>query len=350
MTAILSVETALPEHRCSMADIEKAGESWLAPDSPDYALFLRFLRSSQTQTRHFVVPLEQMLQLPGEEARTALFREFAPALANQAVSQALAAAGHPAENVDTFVFTSCSCPAIPSVDTCVVEAQGFPRTVRRLPVYQHGCAGGVIGLQLAHRFAKGGERVVLSSTELCSLVFRANNHGGASLVGSALFADGAAAAVVTPADHGLVIQATQSYLLPNSGHLMGYDIHDDGPHLKLDKELPGALAEAVPGIVEAFLAKHELRRSDIDWWLFHPGGAKILDALEARLELESETCWFGRETLRRVGNLSSATILFVLRAFLDEAKHAAGDRALIVGIGPGMTVELILLQQVGDPQ
>jgi alkylresorcinol/alkylpyrone synthase len=146
---------------------------------------------------------------------------------------------------------------------------------------------------------------------------------------------------------GLAVVGHQSFLVPNSRHLMGYDIFDDGFHLRLDRELPKALASEAPEQVRRFLAQFGMTHEDINFWLFHPGGAKILDFLEETFALKSEQARWSRDVLREVGNLSSATILFVLKAFLDSKVAARGDKVLMVGVGPSLTIELILFEWVG---
>lgn len=347
MPSISTIETVLPEKRYSLEGVARAGNEWLA-DAPEAAkLFERFLRSSETGDRYFSVDLAEVLRLKGLARRSALFEELGAPLGVRAVRGAISRSGLPASDIRSLIFTSCSCPSIPSIDGLIVEQAGLPRTVGRIPVYQHGCAGGVIGLELACDLARMGAPVALTSVELCSLVFQPTDHRPSQLVGSAIFADGAACAIVSPEERGLVFVDRQSFLMPNSRHLMGYDIFDDGFHLRLDRELPQALAEAAPVRVDEFLARHGLSPSDIAFWLFHPGGIKILDFLERSFALKREQAGWSRAVLRSVGNLSSATILFVVKAFLDSRVAKIGDRVLMMGIGPGLTIELILFEWIG---
>jgi len=179
-------------------------------------------------------------------------------------------------------------------------------------------------------------------------VFQKNNPTGAQLVGAAIFADGAASVILSPEDSGLVIRATQSFLLPNTRHLMGYDILDDGAHLRLDRNLPQALIDVAPGQIQSFLANNGLKIEEINHWLFHPGGSKILDFLESRLCNNPEQARWSREIFDSVGNLSSATVLFVLEHFLKSEVAQIGDKVVMVGIGPGLTLELILFEWRGS--
>ncbi len=344
MATLSSIRTAVPKFSYSNVQIEQAGAPWLGNDSDDYQLFLRFVRSSHTLRRHFVLPLESILALSGASERASVFERAAPELAGAPLLGAIEAAALTPEEIDTFIFTSCTSPSIPSVDGILVQQAGLSNKVNRLPVYQFGCAGGVIGLALANRFADAGKRVLVTSVELCSLVFYAGDRSRGHLVGCAIFGDGTASAVVDQGTRGLRFRDAQSFLIPDTRHLMGYDILDDGAHLRLDRDLPRSLAATVPHVVEAFLRKNRLHSEEVPWWLFHPGGTKILSYLENAFGLRPEQCSFARDVLENVGNISSSTIFFVTERFLSSAPYCDGDHVLLLGIGPGLTIELILFQ------
>lgn len=344
MPSIRSVGTALPQVRYDNEEIIRAARIWLDGNPTESALFERFLASGQTETRHFVHPLEKILLLSGMKERSEIFERDGVALGLASLRSACETARMDPSVFDTLIFTSCSSPVIPSIDAALIAELPLDRSITRVPIYQHGCAGGVVGLALANKFAKLGSKVLLTSVELCSLGFQHNDHSAGHLVGSAIFGDGSASVVVTPEDSGLVFLDSQSVLTQNSHHMMGYDILDDGAHLRLNKELPGFLAQQIPDILPSFLGRHGLTTSDIRWWLFHPGGVKILNCLESAFAIEpSAACW-AREVLRDVGNLSSASILFVTSEFLKSEVYRDRDLVLMVGVGPGLTVEMILFE------
>lgn len=345
MISIKSIGTALPEHSYSNADIHAVGNVWLGGDQSSRDLFQHFVQSTKVRKRFFALPVEEVIKLNGLAARAGYFEELGPPLGARAVSAALHLAEVGPSAVAAFIFTSCSCPLIPSIDAMILQQLNFSPLVQRVPIYQHGCAGGVAGLSLACRLAQSAETVLVNSVELCSLVFQPRNHGAGHLVGAALFGDGASCAVVS-ADGGgkLSFLASQSHLIKDSRRIMGYDVLDDGFHLRLDRLLPEILTKAVPQIVAEFLRRHDVLERDIKWWLFHPGGIKILSFLERTFELEPWQCSFAHEVLQETGNLSSSTILFVLEKFMRSPEPKHGDLALVLGIGPGLTVELLLLQ------
>lgn len=341
---ISAVETAVPGFKASPDEVIEAAREWLGQDSAEYNLFLRYLRSSKTLNRNFIRPPLEIVRLKGSHYRARLFESEAPKLAIEAARSTIEAAQIDPKTIGALIFTSCTCPLIPAPDTHIIDHLGLRRDIIRLPSYQFGCAGGVIGLGLANRFGRDSSNVLLVSAELCSLVFQRDDRTAAQLVGASIFGDGAAAALLsankdTP---GISIIDHQSFLIPESRHLMGYDIQDDGANLLLDKELPMHLADWAPRLIDGFLAKHRIARAQVPWWLFHPGGTKILNFLSQSLELNLFQARWAGETLQSHGNLSSATILFVLKQFIDDNEAQVGDYVMIVGVGPGLTIEIVL--------
>lgn len=346
---LTAIETVTPPHRASPKEVIEAATEWLGEGTPEHALFLRYLRSSRTLNRNFVRPPLEIVRLKGAQERARIFEREAPRLGLQAAQKLLETTGVQPQDIGAIVFTSCSCPIIPAPDTYIIDQLGLRRDIVRIPSYQFGCAGGLIGLGLGNRLGSNIKNVLLVSSEICSLLFHDDNRSAAQLVGASIFADGAAAALLSTdtASPGLTIIDHQSFLIPESRHLMGYEIRDNGSHLLLDKELPMHLADWVPRLVDTFLAERKLSRKEIPWWLFHPGGTKILDYLGSSLELtHNQTRWAG-EILERTGNLSSATILFVIDSFMRDAAAKPNDHVMIVGVGPGLTVELLLAQYTG---
>lgn len=346
MPSIINIGTALPEYKYTLDDVKAVGHEWLS-NTPDlHNRFNRFLTSSKTDQRNFIVPPSQMMHLKGIKNRAALFEEHGTGLGCTSLLKSLEGTSKNIAAINAMVFTSCSCPAIPSIDAEIIQRTGVTRSITRVPIFQHGCAGGVVGLSLGSKLSSLHGVVSVTSVELCSLVFQPENPTAAQLVGSAIFADGAASALISPEENGVVFKATESFLIPNSRHLMGYELLDNGFHLKLDRELPQKLASVAPEKVRSFLSDNNLTQEEISYWLFHPGGIKILDFLESAFELKSYQSKWSRDVLETTGNMSSATVLFVMKAFMDSKVAKNGDRILMLGIGPGLTLEMILFQWV----
>lgn len=346
MAKITTVKTSLPKCKSDNKSILSAAKIWLKDNPQEFALFERFLSSSRTEFRYFTMPPEEVVSMGSAALKAQVFEREAPYLTLDAVKKSLESSNLKAESIDAIISTSCSCPIIPALDTILFEELPFRRNILRIPAYQYGCAGGIIGLGLASTLSSSLKNILLVSTELCSLVFQPTNHSASHLVGAAIFGDGAACTIIqSEATEGLEIIDHQSYLLPNSRHLMGYDIQDTGSHLRLDKELPSHLVKAVPELVDRLLKKHSLTRKDVPWWLFHPGGTKILNFLDEVLGLSPEQSHWAGDILHSVGNLSSATILFVINSFMESNVAKSGDNVLIVGVGPGLTIEIVLARQ-----
>lgn len=341
MASIVSVNVALPEYRVSKEMMADVANAWLC-DSPPLATKLTKLSSKAgVSNRYFSLPPAEILALKGLKQRAELFEECGTMLLQEATAGVLAS--HQAGDISHFILSSCSVPVIPAIDTKVISSQSISPSVCRIPLFQQGCAGGVVGLALAGKLAEHGGSVIASAAEVCSLVFQPGNTSSEQLVGAALFADGAAAALISPGRGKYNIAGAHSYLIPGSRDLMGYDLFDDGFHLRLDRQLPAQLASLAPDIISGFLGSHGLKPSDIRHWLFHPGGLKILEFLRENLHVAYEQCQWSYKVLEDYGNMSSATIYFVLREFMQSEAMCQGDNALIVGIGPGLTVEMILI-------
>jgi alkylresorcinol/alkylpyrone synthase len=241
-------------------------------------------------------------------------------------------------------MTSCSVPTIPSLDARVFPEIGLAPTTFRLPIFQYGCAGGAIGLALGGDITVTHGTTLVVAIELCSLLYQGEDVTPGNIVGSTIFGDGAACVVLSPSKGTLRICASQSLLIPNTYALMGYDILDDGAHLHLDREIPQTLLREAPDVIESFLCRHNLSIADVKWWLFHPGGAKILQGLEDTIGLRPEQTRWSWGSLKDYGNMSSASILFALDAFIKDRTYKRGDKLLMLGIGPGLTLQLNLLE------
>jgi alkylresorcinol/alkylpyrone synthase len=345
MTTIVQTSTLIPKHAYTSEEIYAVSAEWLKNSPHQRELFDRFVKSSQISCRHFAVPLDTILSLHGSQQRAQLFIQEGRPLLRDVVQKLLGTTRTKASDIDHLLFTSCSSPVIPAIDVGLVDDLEFSRSVNRIPVYQHGCAGGVVGLAMAYRLLKPGQRALVSSVELCSLVYQASDLSGGNLVGSAIFGDGAGAVLVGDWPTGLTFLDARSHLVPDSAHLMGYGIQDDGAHLRLDRALPQALSQQAPPFVRSFLRDNSLYPSDIKFWLFHPGGVKILAVLEDAFGIKRDASRWAWEVLEQYGNMSSASIFFVLDAFLRSNVAQPGDRICMLGVGPGLTIESILFEQ-----
>jgi alkylresorcinol/alkylpyrone synthase len=344
MVSIQAVATVTPPHTYSTQEIIDVAGGWLKDSPRERDLFARLSQSTKIDSRSFALPLNDLLGLRGTGERSKIFTEVGTSLLASVIAQGLAAAGKRPSDVTSLITTSCSVPTIPAIDSRAIAMTGLPSTVFRVPVFQYGCAGGAVGIALARHLVKPNQVALLASVELCSLVYQGGDLQAGNIVGSAIFGDGAACVVLSAEEGPLRLVDSESFLIPDTVDLMGYDIFDDGTHLRLDREIPQALLKAAPRVIKQFLSERGLSEKEIAWWLFHPGGAKILSSLEELFGLTHESTKWAWESLRTHGNMSSASILFALKAFLEERCFERGDKMLMLGIGPGLTLQVNLFE------
>jgi alkylresorcinol/alkylpyrone synthase len=303
--------------------------------------------NSQIDQRHSVFPVEYIIEPRPLAQINNEYREKAFELGRQAATDALAKAELVPTDVDLLMTVSCTGVMIPSLDAYLATAMGFRSDVRRLPVTELGCAAGAAGLAHAGEYLRAfpDRTALLVAVELPTLTFQRKDFSQANLISAVLFGDGAAGVVVTGREAvGPRIVASECYLFPDSLDAMGFDLRDSGFHIVLSKDVPQLIREKVKEISEGFLSRQGLRREDISAFILHPGGQKLLSFMEAELGLTHEDTAFSWDVLRRFGNLSSASVLFILQEWLSKREMPSGSYGLLMAFGPGFTAEMILLQ------
>ena len=299
--------------------------------------------------RHLALPMEAYKGLETWGQANDVWIAVAQQVGEQAVRDGLAAAGLAADDVGVFVFVTVTGVATPSIDARLMNRLRLPARVRRVPVFGLGCVAGAAGVARAADLLHGlpGEVAVVLSVELCSLTLQRRDLSIPNLIGSGLFGDGGAAAIVVGsarASRGPEIVASRSVFYPDSERVMGWDITEAGFQIVLSAEVPDVVRQFLRRDVDSFLAEHGLTRSEIDVWVSHPGGPKVLEAMEEALELPEGALEASWRTLREVGNLSSTSVLLVLRDVMEHRDPAPGTWGLMVAMGPGFCSELVLLR------
>jgi alkylresorcinol/alkylpyrone synthase len=340
--ALVGIASAFPPTVVDQ-EVTIGGLSRLFPS--ENPAFIRGLVSrSGVATRHITPSVPEVLTPSDFTQRNQRYAREARTLALAATRALLARTRVDPERIDVLIDVSCTGLMIPALDVRLSQELGLRPDVRRIPITEAGCAAGALALGLGGSLCAAGQAVLITAVELCALTLCPGDLSRTNLVSAALFGDGAAAAVLVPGGTGPRLTATGSYLIPDSHDAMGFDVGTHGLRILLQKELPELVQRDIGKVIDGFLAQHGRRRADVGLFLLHPGGRRILEAYRDVLGLDEAALVFSRESLRRYGNLSSVSILTVLElAFEAGFPLPAGKEALLLGVGPGLSLELALL-------
>lgn len=355
MSQVLAVRGTLPDHKYPQQVLTAAFADLIATEPVERAALERFHANAGVSSRHTAMPLEEYGELADFGQANDRYLQIAPQLGAQAVADALAAAGLRPEDVDVLISATITGIAVPSLEARVAPLLGLRPDVKRMPMVGLGCLAGAAGVARLHDYLIGHptEVAVLLSVELCSLTVQRSDVSVPNLIASGLFGDGAAAVVAVGQQHPLAqraqaaqpsVLASRSRMYADTERAMGWDIGATGLRIVLGAEIPALVEENVGADVDAFLADHGLTRADIGWWVCHPGGPKVLEALQASLDLTRADVQMTWESLDRIGNLSSASVLFVLEDTLRHRPPEPGSFGILMAMGPGFSLELVLLR------
>jgi alkylresorcinol/alkylpyrone synthase len=309
----------------------------------------RLLSRVGVDGRYLSLPLESYDRLGAWGEANDAWIEVAEELGEQALCRALTRAGLAANDLSAIFFTSVTGIASPSIDARLINRMGLPRNIRRVPIFGLGCVGGAAGIARASDYVRAypDQVAALISVELCSLTWQRQDTSVANVISSGLFGDGAAAVVLTGANRngtGPEILDTRSIFYPGTEDMMGWNISEKGFTIVLSPDVPKVIERNLAKDVDSFLADHDLTRADIGAWIMHTGGPKVLEATAAALELDPEALEVSWRCLRKVGNLSSASVLLVLEEYMNRRRPASGTYSVLAAMGPGFCSELVLLR------
>ncbi len=351
MTTLAAVRGVLPPHRYPQQQLTELFADLCVPDRTSHALVRRLHDSARVATRHLALPIERYSELVGFTDFNDAFIEVAVELGAEAVLGALEDAGVSADEVDLIMSTTVTGIAVPSLEARIAARIGLRPDVKRVPLMGLGCLAGAAGIARLHDFLRGDPAAVgvLVAVELCSLTVQRNDRSAANMVASGLFGDGGAAVVAVGPDRpgttvGPRVVDTCSHLYPDTERAMGWDVGSTGMKIVLGAEVPELVQTYLADDVSHFLKANDLVIGDISRWICHPGGPKVIEAIQSALELDEDDLAMTWRSLNRVGNLSSASVLHVLQDTLRERPADPGDWGVLMAMGPGFCAELVLLR------
>ncbi len=347
-TRIVTVAKALPPYSRDTRDILPYVSAWLGGQEERFRRkVLKIFEGSAVDKRYGIMDIGEVFTPTSFEDKNALYSREIKKLGEEVLRKALQQAEWPAGSLDFIITVSCTGIMIPSLDAYLVNALGLKQDVIRLPVTEMGCAAGISGLIYARNFLKSnpGKRAALVAVESPTATFQHKDYSMANMVSAAIFGDGAACVLLSSEDDakGPAIIGEGMYHFPDATHLMGFDLTNDGLRMILDPSVPETIAAHFENILFPFLAKHGSHIGKVSHLIFHPGGRKIVETVEDRFRPLGKNIKDTRETLRLYGNMSSATVLYVLERFMNK-NIAAGEQGLLLSFGPGFSAQRILLE------
>ena len=342
--SLLSLATAVPPYVVEQTEAKARAREAFGGSKALFDRLSGVFDNAGIARRHIVAPPDWYMHGHGWHDRNALYLEASEQLFIDAARAAVERADLTPDQIDGVVTVSSTGIATPSLDARCLGRVGLREDVRRVPVFGLGCAGGVNGLALASRLAAAdpGSLWLFVTVETCSISIRLDSNDPAAVVATALFGDGAAAAVVTSGTHSLTrITGSAEKLFPDTLRIMGWDVEDPGLAVVFDRAIPPFIQENLADTVDEMCSALGIRRGDIDRLCSHPGGVKVIDAIEAALELNQGELNLEREVLRDYGNMSAPTVLFVLDRLF---KQGLPDKVMMTAFGPGFTCAGLLLE------
>ena len=351
---IASAASAFPKHYYSQKVLLERLQDYWGAQLQNPLLLARLHRNVTVDGRYLAIPAEEYVDIKTWGQANDIWIRVAQELGERALCLALHNSGINPEALGALFFTTVTGVASPSIDALLINRIGLSKTIRRTPIFGLGCVAGAAGIARCEDYVRAypSQAAALVSVELCSLTLQREDLSVANLISSGLFADGAAAVVVTGADFeskgpeitGPKILATRSVFYPSTEEMMGWSISEKGFRIILSTEVPTLIRENLGRDVDAFLADNGLKRCDLQSWVLHTGGPKVLEAYADALGLHDGELKASWDCLRKVGNLSSASVLVVLEDVMKNRRPAPGTLGLLAAMGPGFCSELLLLQ------
>ena len=347
---IASVGTAFPANEYSQKQLTNALlEGWQKRRYFNWDRLRLFHQNLQVGSRRFCVTIEELAAMEGFKTRNEYYLTHALDLGEKALLQALQAVGLAPDQIDHLFFTSVTGIAVPSIDARLINRINMKQTIRRTPMFGLGCLGGAAGIARAADYVKAypDHIAVLLSVELCSLTMQKDDWSISNIIGTGLFGDGAAAVVIAGKDVALSgphIVNTMSSFYPDSERIMGWDMVDEGFKIVLSPHVPQMVKMHAKTDAVRFLEEANVSLNSIHHYICHPGGPKVLEALQDTLHISKEQLQLSWQSLKEIGNLSSTSVLLVLKETMETSAPQVDDYGLLMALGPGFCSEWVLLR------
>ncbi len=345
---IAAVAKQLPPYCRETREILPFVELWLSGQEDRFMRkVLKIFEAAGVDRRFGIMNIEEVFTATSFAQRNEIYAREVKKLGKDVLQKALEKQNWDAESLDYIITVSCTGIMIPSLDAYLINELNLRQDVVRLPVTEMGCAAGVSGMIYASRFLKAnpGKRAAVVAVESPTATFQLTDFSMANMVSAAIFGDGAACVLLSSEEdaNGPEILGEEMYHFFEATHLMGFDVVNTGLKMILDPSVPTAISEHFPDIIHPFLRKHHTSIEKVDHLVFHPGGRKIVETVESLFGALGKNMDDTRETLRLYGNMSSATVLYVLERFMDR-EIGMGEQGLILSFGPGFSAQRVLIQ------
>ncbi|PPR78427.1 MAG: 1,3,6,8-tetrahydroxynaphthalene synthase [Alphaproteobacteria bacterium MarineAlpha2_Bin1] len=341
---IKSLTTATPDNIIYQNQVLPAAASHFSSKNPSFKRLMKVYMNSSIETRFSSVPLEWYTKKHSFSERNSLYLKYGLELLEKVSLDAINKANLNTNDIDGIVTVSSSGIATPSLDALLIEKLKFKRNTIRMPIFGLGCVGGVVGLSRASdiAIANKGKNILFVVLELCGLTFRHNDFSKSNIVATALFADGAAAAILNTNQAEYSITASGEYTWEKSLDVMGWDVKDDGLAVVFSKDIPTLVKNNFKNALDDFLITNKIKFRDINNFVCHPGGVKVIEALEEIFEIKHGALNISRDILKKFGNMSAATVLFVLEKSLSLNKKG---KYLVTSLGPGFSAGFLIIEK-----
>lgn len=349
MPKIVSVGCAVPPYKLTQSQIRQFAEIHFADSGLPLDRLIDVFENAEIESRYFSVPIDWYRKERTLVEKNQTYIDSCCSLGQKCAAACIEKSLVTPSEIDYIIFVSTTGLATPSMDARLINLLGMRPDIRRTPIWGLGCAGGAAGLSHAYHYLLGHprDRVLVVAIELCGLTFQQNDRSKSNFVATALFGEGAAAVLVVGDEVsgvGLDIIDTGSTFWPNSLDVMGWNLMNNGLQVVFAQSIPHIVESRASENVRGFLSRHDLTLAQIEHFILHPGGAKVIEAYQRALELTNDQLDLCRKSLREYGNMSAVSVLFVLEEHLQRTAQGSGEYGLISALGPGFCAENLLVR------